>query len=107
MQLQLCGYNPEVVMEIATVAIAFWNHQKQQVCANVVRKNEHYKESVLTARKERDDAEERLRRVEVELERARAKIHELERGGDKLAAANRCNKDPISKKRREEDDFLL
>ncbi|XP_039441993.1 E3 ubiquitin-protein ligase CCNB1IP1-like [Culex pipiens pallens] len=112
--LQLCGYNPEVIMEIATVAIAFWNHQKLQVCANLTRKNEFYKESALVARKERDDAEEQLRRVKVQLGQVQAENHELK---EKIVATKRNRRRDsserdhkklgIEKQRRQEDDFLL
>ncbi|XP_038105239.1 E3 ubiquitin-protein ligase CCNB1IP1-like [Culex quinquefasciatus] len=112
--LQLCGYNPEVIMEIASVAIAFWNHQKLQVCANLTRKNDFYKESALVARKERDDAEEQLRRVKAQLGQVQAENHELK---EKMVATKRNRsrdsserdhrKVGIEKQRRQEDDFLL
>lgn len=112
--MQLCGYNPEVIMEIASVAIAFWNHQKLQVCANLTRKNDFYKESALVARKERDEAEEQLRRVKAQLGQVQAENHELK---EKMVATKRNRsrdsserdhrKVGIEKQRRQEDDFLL
>ncbi|EAT37609.1 AAEL010421-PA [Aedes aegypti] len=107
--LLLCGYNPEVVMEIANNAITFWNFQKQQVCANLERKLEYYREMVCTMKRDgaqqKTENEVKIRRLEQQLEQAKVKLRQLD--DERQAAKTRFGEPSRCVKKRKPDDFLL
>ncbi|XP_058813764.1 E3 ubiquitin-protein ligase CCNB1IP1-like [Topomyia yanbarensis] len=111
--LLLCGYSPEVIMEIANNAITFWNFQKQQVCLNLERKLEYYRESVSRLKKEvaqeKSDAESKTNRLEKQLEQAQTRIKELSEENaitSREARGEHSRMDHQARKRKM-DDFLL
>ncbi|KXJ74294.1 E3 ubiquitin-protein ligase CCNB1IP1 isoform X1 [Aedes albopictus] len=108
--LLLCGYNPEVVMEIANNAITFWNFQKQQICANLERKLEYYREMVCTMKRDgaqqKADTEMKIRRLEQQLEQAKVKLRQ-QQDDERQAGKNRFGEPSRCVKKRKPDDFLL
>lgn len=99
-------------MEIANNAITFWNFQKHQLCANLERKVEYYRETVSSLKRkmmqEKSEAEGKIHRLEQQLEQTRAKM--IESNEDQSAARDKrgelSRKDHCEKKRRM-DDFLF
>ncbi|XP_058467679.1 E3 ubiquitin-protein ligase CCNB1IP1-like [Malaya genurostris] len=78
--LLLCGYCPETIMEIANNGITFWNFQKQQVCLNLERKVEYYRETVTRLKKDlaqdKSEAASKIHRLEQQLELVQSKLNE-------------------------------
>ncbi|XP_055633207.1 E3 ubiquitin-protein ligase CCNB1IP1-like [Toxorhynchites rutilus septentrionalis] len=111
--LLLCGYSPELVMEIANNAITFWNFQKHQVCSNLERKVEYYRETIATLKRkltqEKGEAEGKILRLEQQLEQTKSRMAELNEAAASLTRDRRgelSRKDRCEKKHRT-DDFLF
>lgn len=96
-------------MEIANNAITFWNFQKQQVCANLERKLEYYREMVCTMKRDgaqqKTENEVKIRRLEQQLEQAKVKLRQLD--DERQAAKSRFGEPSRCVKKRKPDDFLL
>lgn len=96
-------------MEIATNAITFWNFQKQQICANLEKKVEYYRETVCAMKRDvtqhKGDSETKIRRLEQQLEQAQAKLKDL--NDERTGAKNRYGEHSRCVKKRKPDDFLL
>ncbi|XP_055525492.1 E3 ubiquitin-protein ligase CCNB1IP1-like [Wyeomyia smithii] len=108
----LCGYSPEVVMEIASSAITFWTFQKQQMCVNLEQKVQYYKETVSKLKQDmalvKSDAEVKIHRLEQQLENTLVKDRALnetprvrETRGEHYRQAEQ------HARKRKMDDFLL
>lgn len=96
-------------MEIANNAITFWNFQKQQICTNLERKVEYYRETVCTMKRDvaqhKSDSETKIRRLEQQLEQAQARLKDLNE--ERTAAKARYGEHSRCVKKRKPDDFLL
>ncbi|XP_055587223.1 E3 ubiquitin-protein ligase CCNB1IP1-like [Uranotaenia lowii] len=106
--LLLCGYHPETVMEIANNAITFWNFQKQQICINLERKVEYYRESIAkmkkTAAQDRAEAQSKIESLQQQLEQVLVHNSELQKAPTKRDS--RGNHPRHCEKKRRMNDFL-
>ncbi|XP_021693454.1 E3 ubiquitin-protein ligase CCNB1IP1 isoform X2 [Aedes aegypti] len=82
---------------------------KQQVCANLERKLEYYREMVCTMKRDgaqqKTENEVKIRRLEQQLEQAKVKLRQLD--DERQAAKTRFGEPSRCVKKRKPDDFLL
>ncbi|XP_053698585.1 E3 ubiquitin-protein ligase CCNB1IP1-like [Sabethes cyaneus] len=109
--LLLCGYSPDIIMEIANSAITFWNFQKQQVCVNLERKVQYYKETLSKFKQDmalaKNDAELKIHRLEQQLESCLARNKELSETPGRETRGEHHRKAEQQARKRKMDDFLL
>ncbi|XP_053685644.1 E3 ubiquitin-protein ligase CCNB1IP1-like [Sabethes cyaneus] len=109
--LLLCGYSPDTIMEIANSAITFWNFQKHQVCVNLERKVQYYKETISKFKQDmalaKSDTELKIHRLEQQLESCLAKNKELTETPGRDTRGEHHRKAEQQARKRKMDDFLL
>nr|XP_029730175.1 E3 ubiquitin-protein ligase CCNB1IP1-like isoform X2 [Aedes albopictus] len=83
---------------------------KQQICANLERKLEYYREMVCTMKRDgaqqKADTEMKIRRLEQQLEQTKVKLRQ-QQDDERQAGKNRFGEPSRCVKKRKPDDFLL